>query len=526
VSSVSFKDRLGRRLQPTGETPTRSRLTSGRDHRREPLEGRRPQDARRSNLRFVAETLESAGIGYFVVRAERATRSVIAVRREHRTATIAALQTAADDTAFLVTLVTNAEREASAIVPLATVGAEIGPSDDRIQLMRIFCFYTDMGGSLSLGRDYACDLEFWSPDPDTEGWLAAPRPNVIAQSIAEDELIPVEIVDGERTYPMARVFQRTTIDDVTFPVDAVYLWVDGADPAWAAKMQSHRPESERVVTVDAQPERFRDFEELRYSLRSLDMYAPWIRTIYLVTDGQRPHYLEFDDPRLVLVDHSEITEPDYLPMFNSDAIVTWLHRIPGLSEHFLYLNDDCFFGRDTTPATFFHPSGLLKVFPSTVSRPAGPVIDDEPMAQAKAKLTRARIEERFGRTISHVMRHTPHPMTRAMVQRVIDEYPDDIERTRRSRFRRTDDMPLDQMVHYMSQILGTGTRSTINYGYVNVADVGGADAFAALVVRHDRDVFCLNDAPTAPGDVPDIDRIAALLEECFPVPSRWERPPV
>jgi hypothetical protein len=521
VSSVNLKNRLTR-LRPPDDVPVRA-STAGRDHPRVPLDGRRPQDARRSNLRFVAEALESAGIDYVAVRAHRASRSVVAVRSSCRAEAIAALEAAAGGTAFLVTLVTNAEKEAATIIPLSSVGAEIGADHERIQLMRVFCFYSDSAGSLTFGRDYACDLEFWSPDPTATGWITAPRPNVLAQSIVEEELEPVEVIDGERSYPMARAFQRTTVDDVTFPVDAVYLWVDGSDPAWASRMQGHRPESDRSATVDAQPERFRDFQELRYSLRSLDMYAPWIRTIYIVTDAQRPDYLEFDDPRLVIIDHSEIADPDYLPMFNSDAIVTWLHRIPGLSEHFLYLNDDCFFGRDTTPATFFHPSGLLKVFPSTVSRPVGPVLDDEPMAQAKAKLTRARIEERFGRTISHVMRHTPHPMTRTMMQRVIDEFPDDIERTRRSRFRRVDDMPLDQMVHYMCQILGTGTRSTINYGYVNVAAPTGADDFAALVARRDRDVFCLNDAPTGPHDVPDVARIAALLEECFPVPSRWER---
>ncbi len=524
MSSVSFMNRLLGRSE-VAEEFEEPRPAPVRDHLREPLAGRRPQDARRENLAFVATTFEAAGIDYTVVRARRATRSVVAVRSEHRPAALAALEASAVGTSFLVTLLTGAERESTSIIPLAAISAEVGDDASSYELLRVFCFYTDMDGSLSLGRDYACDVEFWSPDPDQDGWLVAPRPNVIAQSIAEEELTPVEVVDGDRSYPTGQVFLRTTIDDVTFPVDAVYLWVDGSDPEWADRMRAHRPADEQPANVDAQPERFRDFQELRYSLRSLDMYAPWIRTIYLVTDGQRPDYLQFDDPRLVLVDHREIADPDYLPMFNSDAIVTWLHRIPGLSEHFLYLNDDCFFGRDTTPTTFFHPSGLLKVFPSAGTRPVGPVIEGEPMAQAKAKLTRERIERRFERTISQVMRHTPHPMTQSMIQRVFEEYPDDIERTRRSRFRRVDDMPLDQMVHYLCQILGTGTRANVRYGYVNVAAPGGADDLAALVAKRDREVFCLNDAPSGPDDVPDVDRIAALLEECFPVPSRWERTP-
>jgi hypothetical protein len=34
--------------------------------------------------------------------------------------------------------------------------------------------------------------------------------------------------------------------------------------------------------------RFRDSEELRYSLRSLVKYAPWVRKIFIVTDNQIP----------------------------------------------------------------------------------------------------------------------------------------------------------------------------------------------------------------------------------------------
>ncbi len=80
------------------------------------------------------------------------------------------------------------------------------------------------------------------------------------------------------------------------------------------------------------------------------MYAPWVRHVYLVTDRQVPSWLAPSD-RITVVDHSEIyRDPSVLPIFNSSAIITQLHHIEGLSEHYLYLNDDIFFGADVTPA--------------------------------------------------------------------------------------------------------------------------------------------------------------------------------
>ncbi len=86
--------------------------------------------------------------------------------------------------------------------------------------------------------------------------------------------------------------------DIGFPVDAVYTWVNGADLAWLerknAALAAMGMETEDAATSAA---RFRDRDELRYSLRSIDMYAPWIRNIYLVTDQQVPEWLDLSHPR-------------------------------------------------------------------------------------------------------------------------------------------------------------------------------------------------------------------------------------
>ncbi|XP_059170682.1 N-acetylglucosamine-1-phosphotransferase subunits alpha/beta-like [Physella acuta] len=105
--------------------------------------------------------------------------------------------------------------------------------------------------------------------------------------------------------------------------------------------------------------RFEDNEELRYSLRSLERFAPWVRHIYIVTNGQIPYWLNLDSPRVTVITHEEIFQnTSYLPTFSSPGIEANIHRIPGLSDKFLYLNDDVMFGSPVWPDDFYtHATG-------------------------------------------------------------------------------------------------------------------------------------------------------------------------
>jgi len=122
-------------------------------------------------------------------------------------------------------------------------------------------------------------------------------------------------------------------------VDAVYLWVNGTDPLVSERIKNYVPDY-----VDEG--RLRDVPTLKYSFRSLFSYAPFIRHLILVTNGQKPNWLNTSSPRLRIVTHEEIFEDkDFLPTFNSNAIESQLVNIPGIAPCFFYLNDDFFFGR-------------------------------------------------------------------------------------------------------------------------------------------------------------------------------------
>ena len=142
-----------------------------------------------------------------------------------------------------------------------------------------------------------------------------------------------------------------------FDIDLVYLWVDGSDPVWLAKKNAVCG----AVISDAATNgvgRYVDNDELKYSLRSIECYAPWVRKIFIVTDSQIPKWLDTSNPRIKIVDHKEIIPGQYLPCFNSSVIEHFICKIPGLSEHFLYANDDMFINRCVSPEDFFASDGF------------------------------------------------------------------------------------------------------------------------------------------------------------------------
>lgn len=150
---------------------------------------------------------------------------------------------------------------------------------------------------------------------------------------------------------------RSFTDSLCYPqIDAVYTWVNGSDPEWLKQMLSYRNQSEvnDVMNSSISPSRFRDNDELKYSLRSLEKFAPWIHKVFIVTNGQVPSWLDVNNPKVEIVTHAQIfRNPNDLPTFSSAAIEMNLHHIPGLSDYFVYFNDDVFLGRPIYPYDFY-----------------------------------------------------------------------------------------------------------------------------------------------------------------------------
>ena len=140
-------------------------------------------------------------------------------------------------------------------------------------------------------------------------------------------------------------------------IDLVYLWVNGNDPVWQAKRNAFIGKTEEKSSTNCEG-RYADNDELKYSLRSVELYAPWIRKIFIITDNQTPEWLDTSNPKIRIVDHKEIMPPQSLPCFNSSVIEHFICRIPDLAEHYLYANDDMFINKPVTPEFFFAKDGF------------------------------------------------------------------------------------------------------------------------------------------------------------------------
>lgn len=137
-------------------------------------------------------------------------------------------------------------------------------------------------------------------------------------------------------------------------IDIVIAWVDNSDPEWLHQKQKYNKNvkyhNDMWNDSDA---RYRDWDLLRYWFRGIEKFAPWARKIHFVTWGHIPNWLNVDNERLSIVKHEDFIPNKYLPTFSSHCIELNLHRIPDLSEQFIYFNDDMFLLNNTVESDFF-----------------------------------------------------------------------------------------------------------------------------------------------------------------------------
>lgn len=132
-------------------------------------------------------------------------------------------------------------------------------------------------------------------------------------------------------------------------IDFVLTWIDGNDPDW----QDIRNEYVKYPNESKNIIRFRDWDNLHYWFRGIEKFAPWVNRIHFVTWGHLPPWLNRDHPKLNIVKHEDYIPGVYLPTFSSHTLEIHLHRINGLTDQFVYFNDDIFITRPVNETDFF-----------------------------------------------------------------------------------------------------------------------------------------------------------------------------
>lgn len=389
----------------------------------------------------------------------------------------------------------------------------------------IFRYVRDSTGRVT--SDYErCLLVRWShSDRDT---LTTEVREAVVQEIEDQTPIPVVEVrrwDGSTQHRPA-VLAVPDAAEIDFEVDAVYMWVSGADPAWQERQQeAFRRLHLQDPTIDEAAQsavRYRDRGELRASMRSLEMYAPWIRRIFLVTDDQRPEWLDLNSDRVTVVDHREIfSDPSVLPCFNSRAIGSQLHRIPGLAEHYLVVNDDVMFNRAVSPYDFFTGEGFMKI---VLSRSRLARLDPEKLTALERSRTNSAglIKATHGATPTRVFAHIPLTQSKQIAEEISQRYAAEVAQTIQHPFRSPLDYETNAWLHqYRAMFTHRAMVTQTPYVYTSptegkpreLMDTGEAFADALFV--------CLNDN-VAPDEEADDAWLASWLSRFYPVPAAFE----
>ncbi len=288
---------------------------------------------------------------------------------------------------------------------------------------------------------------------------------------------------------------------VPFCIDVVFTWVDGDDEGWLKKYHQHikkdYPTSALYATDKA---RFTNHNELYYSVKAVLSFLPWVRQIFIVTDNQIPKFLEKEiaDSKVKIIDHTEIIDPQYLPTFNSHVIEAFLHKIPDLSENFIYFNDDVFVARPLQLEHFFQNNGLASIFMAEKSlknmRNKGVITPTLSASEHGISL----IQKRYDVHIDVPLVHTYIPLKKSMYNLAWEYYEEDIRVFLSNKVRTNEDLNMATfLVPWLMYFEGKAMpRAEICY-YFNIRSNNALAQYNKLLNYKKRGTephsFCAND---------------------------------
>ncbi|TFD50192.1 sugar phosphotransferase [Cryobacterium frigoriphilum] len=475
-----------------------------------------PHESMVKDLLAVHDALTKAGIDFLLVRGDH-NRPVIAVDRKRRKQLTRVLAAAFANEPFYAKPV-----DGPPAAPFLLADGVLA-THKKASVFRVYRPRIEPIGRLRYGAQTAFQFELWRFGEEE---IIAPVENALMRTrLPRSEARETTIELYGRTWLTLQNMFDDLASDVSFDIDLVFSWVDGS----SSDFQLERAKRMRDYVVgdgDDSDARFRQIDELKYALRSVYMFAPWIRRIFIATDSPAPIWLA-DHPRVTIMRSEDFfADPTVLPTHNSHAVESQLHNIPGLAEHFLYSNDDMFFGRPVGPELFFSPGGVTKFVEARTRIGLGENDPTRSGFENAARVNRALLRGRFGKVTTRHLEHTPAPMRKSVMRELESVFPEDFARTAASRFRSATDISVtNSLYHYYGLMTGHAVAQTqVRSLYVETTLRAALRQMNRLRKRRDQDMFCLNDGSNP--EISDEVRQAAVtefLELYFPIVAPWER---
>ena len=318
-----------------------------------------------------------------------------------------------------------------------------------------------------------------------------------------------------------------------FPVDIVFTWVNGRDPVHQQKRISYLPEAERKDASSIGSARFEDHDELRYALRSIGTFAPWARNVFVIVDDcQIPSWI--NEKTVKVITHSKLFGAEFsadLPVFNSHALEVHLHRIPGLSEQFIYMNDDMFFTNKVRKADFFTPQGKPRVRLGQMVIPRKIVRDVGSYMGAWMK-SHDLLESQVARNTPRLsVLHQAKPFTKSTFEQLWShsEIGDQLKLTSASKFRHDEDVAMFILASMFLIMTNTGIHVKRNPRlpwtsslYIALFSPLKQAKHFEYVLKKRPHMFCCNDIMKVPPSKSERVALASFFNRLFPFIGPYE----
>lgn len=333
-------------------------------------------------------------------------------------------------------------------------------------------------------------------------------------------------------------------------IDFVLPWLDNTDPAWQSTYRQYASAQDGEMSV-----RYRDWGWLRYWLRSVEQYAPWVHRIFIVSMNPQPDWLDSNHPKIVWLHHSDFIPAEFLPTFNANTIELNLHRIKDLSEHFVYFNDDMLLNAAVEPSYYFQEG--LPVDITAESLFWGARFDDHSWGTklmefcdvgiinlhfSRPRVVRNqwrrwygsylpfsyRMKAFFLSTRNHFFNFaTPHhekPLLKSVFQEVWNAEPAYLRKSC-SRFRENDNVNIYLMRFWhlvTNRFFPDRCRLSGHYHVILPETI---DSICKEILQGTTPSICLNDIPAMPADFYPFakSRILEAFQQKFPEKSSFER---
>lgn len=326
-------------------------------------------------------------------------------------------------------------------------------------------------------------------------------------------------------------------------IDFVIPWVDGNDKNWQIEKSRYDANA-----GDKSDNRYREWGTLKYWFRGVEKYAPWVNKIHFVTWGHIPEWLDTNNPKINIVKHSDYIPEKYLPTFSTHAIELNMHRIKGLTEHFVYFNDDMYIINHVSKSDFFvkeKPCDIAALYPIYVNG-TNNMFDHILLNDAEffarnfdvksimkrdaskwfnlkygKNLLKTLCMILFDNSTSILLTHQPASYLKSTLQEVWNAEPDLLDKICKNKFRTADD--INQYVFRYWQI-GKGCfypYNVINRGaYVAVGKT--PVNYDRVLLREKKKLLCLNDTDLEVSFDKESKRMCEAFQRKFPQKSTYE----